>query len=184
MPNLVAAPNANPAQSLPCSFTALYQRLLQHLDPSCLNEAQIEPESKAYDAVRFVLNGQPCLYRRAKTTPTKVGHFVTLWQRPQADQAIEPWHTDAGIAWVFIQCDDPPHQGCFVFANHVLTQQKIFSNATHDGKRALRVYAPWIQPTSQQALRTQTWQRPAFVDLTLKPELLLAQTQALLQTSN
>ncbi|RCH70735.1 hypothetical protein DT019_00145 [Streptomyces sp. SDr-06] len=61
-----------------------------------------EPESAEYVAHRFTLDGQAVRFRVAKTTPTQVGQFVTLWQRSSEgpiDQhalvrvsADEPWH--------------------------------------------------------------------------------------------
>ncbi|CAO0835530.1 MepB domain containing protein OS=Streptomyces microflavus OX=1919 GN=Smic_32890 PE=4 SV=1 [Streptomyces microflavus] len=40
-----------------------------------------EPESAEYAAHRFTMDGQSVAFRAARTTPTKVGQFVTVWQR-------------------------------------------------------------------------------------------------------
>ena len=42
------------------------------------DEAWREEESAEYGACRFSLNGQVIVFRVAKTTPTKIGQFVTL----------------------------------------------------------------------------------------------------------
>lgn len=31
------------------------------------------------------------------------------------------------------------------------------------GKRAIRVYAPWVKPVAKQAIQTQRWQLRSFV---------------------
>ena len=42
---------------------------------------QAEPEGLEYAASVFELNNRKIRFRIAKTTPTKVGQFVTLWKR-------------------------------------------------------------------------------------------------------
>ncbi len=42
---------------------------------------EAEAESADYGAATFALDGAPVRFRVAKTTPTKVGQFVTLWKR-------------------------------------------------------------------------------------------------------
>ncbi|QIP41117.1 hypothetical protein G9444_3873 [Rhodococcus erythropolis] len=43
-----------------------------------------ESEGAEYGAHTLTVNGLPTVYRTAKTTPTKLGQFVTLWRRSEA----------------------------------------------------------------------------------------------------
>lgn len=117
-----------------------------------------------YHAYRFKLNGQNILYRYAKVTPKRVGHFVTLWQRPTLDSKIRPFDKNDKINWVMIFVHDGYHYGMFLFDVGTLVKRGIFSNNLQGGKRAIRVYAPWITPTSKQAIKTQSWQLQHFID--------------------
>uniref|UniRef100_UPI00403F9B42 MepB family protein n=1 Tax=Paenibacillus sp. FSL K6-1318 TaxID=2975291 RepID=UPI00403F9B42 len=45
-----------------------------------------------------------------------------------------------------------------------MLQRDIISNQDKGGKRAIRVYPPWGNPTSKQALKTQQWQLEYFMD--------------------
>ena len=52
----------------PCEFT-------------CTSNPVSEPENSEYGAFNLSLNAIQIDFRVAKTTPTKNGHFVTLWKR-------------------------------------------------------------------------------------------------------
>ena len=56
-----------------------------------------EPESAEYGAYRFGLNDKNIVFRVAKTTPTKIGQFVTLWKRQNAGDVIMPFDTTDSI---------------------------------------------------------------------------------------
>lgn len=53
----------------PCGFTC--------------SQPVAEAESAEYAAHEFTLDGLAVRFRAAKTTPTKVGQFVTVWKRSQ-----------------------------------------------------------------------------------------------------
>ncbi len=57
------------------------------------------------------------------------------------------------------------HYGQFIFPKAVLLKQNILRTDSHPGKMAMRVYPSWDQPTSKQAINTQNWQLPYFVDM-------------------
>ncbi len=46
-----------------------------------------EPESADYGAWRVGFEGHTVVVRSARTTPTKIGQFVTLWKRMEKDIA-------------------------------------------------------------------------------------------------
>ncbi len=50
-----------------------------------------ESESAEYGAYCFSLDHKKVLFRIAKTTPTKIGQFVTLWKRPSPKGEIVPF---------------------------------------------------------------------------------------------
>ena len=45
-----------------------------------------------------------------------------------------------------------------LFDGDILVNQGVFSHQSVGGKRAMRVYAPWVTPLSRQALKPQQWQ--------------------------
>ncbi|MFF4606905.1 MepB family protein [Streptomyces sp. NPDC001339] len=123
-----------------------------------------EPESAEYAAHRFTLDGLSVRFRVAKTTPTKVGQFVTVWQR-SAEGPIRPFDADDGIDLVVISSRDSGHFGQFVFPREVLCERGIMSRNGSGGKRGFRVYPPWVTTTSRQARGTQAWQVNYFLSI-------------------
>lgn len=129
-----------------------------------ISEFKPEPESKEYDACRFVLNSLQIISRSSKITPKKCGQFVTFWKR-QGNGPIEPFHeTDAFDYYVVnLRADDK--LGQFVFPKAVLIHKGIVSTDKKEGKRAFRVYPPWDTANNKQAERTQKWQRDYFYEI-------------------
>ncbi len=123
-----------------------------------------EPESAGYRAHTLVLDGHPAAFRVAKTTPTKVGQFVTLWRRSAAGP-IRPFDTSDGVALFVVQAGLGEGLGQFVFPAAVLVRRGVVSVSGVGGKRAMRVYAPDVVATSDQARRTQKWQCEYFLPL-------------------
>ncbi|MFG3408227.1 MepB family protein [Streptomyces sp. NPDC048142] len=123
-----------------------------------------EPESADYAAHRFTLDGQQVAFRMARTTPTKAGQFVTVWQR-SADGPIRPFDSDDGIDLFVISSRDSGHFGQFVFPREVLCERGIVSRNGVGGKRGFRVYPPDVITTSRQARGTQAWQVNYFLDI-------------------
>ncbi|MFP2908481.1 MepB family protein [Pyxidicoccus sp. 3LFB2] len=134
-----------------------------NVTPPALREA----ESAEYGACRLALDGRTVVFRVAKTTPTKVGQFVTLWKRPMPDAEIAPIDSDDGVALVVVSVGEAAHRGQFVFPQKTLVDKGIMSRANKGGKRAIRVYSPWSRPVVQEAVRTQKWQLQYFLPLPL-----------------
>ncbi|MHA7270452.1 MepB family protein [Arthrobacter sp. HLT1-20] len=125
-------------------------------------DAVPEPESADYAAHRLTLGGRSAVFRVAKTTPTKVGQFVTLWQRSVAGP-IRPFDMDDGVSLFIIQVASGAGLGQFVFPLAALAHHGVVSVDGKGGKRALRVYAPDVVTASAQARRTQKWQCEYFL---------------------
>ncbi|MEU3350039.1 MepB family protein [Streptomyces sp. NPDC037389] len=123
-----------------------------------------EPESAEYAACAFTLDGRSVRFRVAKTTPTKVGQFVTVWQRSE-EGPIRPFDANDGVDLFVISSRDDDGFGQFVFPREVLCERGIVSRGGSGGKRGFRVYPPWVTTTSRQAGSTQAWQVKCFFDL-------------------
>ncbi|MEU7132470.1 MepB family protein [Streptomyces sp. NPDC046261] len=123
-----------------------------------------EPESAEYAAHGFTLDGMAVRFRVARTTPTKVGQFVTVWQR-SAEGPIRPFDAEDGIDLFVISSRDSGHFGQFVFPREVLCERGIVSRNGTGGKRGFRVYPPWVTTTNRQARGTQAWQVNHFLPL-------------------
>lgn len=128
-----------------------------------------EKESAEYSAYRFALDEMKIIFRVANITPTKVGQFVTLWKR-NADGPIEPFHISDAFDLVIINVRTENDFGQFVFPKSVLAEKGIVSNSK-EGKRAFRVYPPWVETTSKQAQKTQKWQTDYFLSISASEEL-------------
>lgn len=135
-----------------------------------------EAESSEYRACRFRLNNRTVAFRVAKTTPTKIGQFVTLWKRPATGGVIAPLDISDDVAFVVVSVFDATHRGQFVFDRTTLAAKGIISVGGKGGKRAIRVYPPWTKPVARDAVRTQAWQIKHFLPLagdgTADPELV------------
>ncbi|MES2951305.1 MAG: MepB family protein [Pseudomonadota bacterium] len=124
-----------------------------------------EAESADYGATTFALDGAAVRFRVAKTTPTKVGQFVTLWKR-LGKGPIQPFDVSDAVDCFVVSTRTQDHFGQFVFPKTVLCARDIVSIHGTGGKRAMRVYPPWDNTTSRQAAATQRWQLEFFLDLT------------------
>lgn len=134
--------------------------------PAGLERAtDIHPDVDAHDygGCRFRLDARQVVFRVAKTTPTKIGQFVTLWKRPCATSAIAPLDSNDEVDFVVIHATGAGQSGQFVFDRATLLSQGVMSTNGVGGKRALRVYPPWSRPVAKQALRSQQWQLRCFV---------------------
>lgn len=131
-----------------------------------------ESESAAYAAHRLTLNTHTILFRNAKTTPGKLGQFVTLWKRLDVNSPIAPFDINDGIDFVVVCVKNESQDGIFIFDAKTLCSKNIFSIKEQGGKRAFRVYSPWSHPLAKQALATQKWQLNYFVNLNQEPSSL------------
>lgn len=121
-----------------------------------------EIESTGYEACTFKLNNLNILFRTAKITPTKTGQFVTLWKRINQG-SIQPFDAIDPIDLFMISVREENHFGLFIFPKQVLVSKEIVSDKK-EGKRAIRVYPPWVTTTSKQAQKTQNWQLSYFLE--------------------
>jgi hypothetical protein len=124
-----------------------------------------EDESDGYSAARLRIDGDSVVFRVAKTTPTKTGQFVTLWKRETSHAAITPLDVSDDVASVIVLASHAHNRGAFVFSREVLVAQDVMSSNGRGGRRALRVYPPWVSATTlnKQAASTQRWQLPWFI---------------------
>lgn len=125
---------------------------------------EMEAEGAEYGAYTFKLNRWLIRFRVAKITPTKVGQFVTLWKRSERGP-IAPYDLSDPTDLYVISTRKGHHFGQFVFPKAVLCERGILSNNNKGGKRAIRVYPPWDEPTSGQAEKTQRWQLDYFLEI-------------------
>ncbi|MGX6607201.1 MepB family protein [Micromonosporaceae bacterium Da 78-11] len=123
-----------------------------------------EPESADYCAHSLVVNGRSVRFRTARTTPTKVGQFVTLWAR-SASGPIRPLDTTDAVDLVVVNTPDARHFGQFVFPTGTLRERGIVAGDRSAGKRGFRVYPPWTTTTNRQAGATQAWQLNHFLQV-------------------
>lgn len=121
-----------------------------------------EPESADYGAARVGIDGRTVVVRHARITPTKIGHFVTLWKR--MEKHIAPLDSADGVHFAAIHVGDGEQEGWFIFDRAALLAHDVMSRDGAGGKRALRVYPPWCAPLARQAIRSQQWQLSYFVD--------------------
>ena len=108
------------------------------------------------------MDGAHVRFRVAKTTPTKVGQFVTLWKRV-GKGPIQPFDASDDLDLLVVSVRSGPNFGQFVFPKAVLCKQGVMSIHGVGGKRAMRVYPPWDTTTSRQAQKTQAWQLDYFL---------------------
>ena len=127
--------------------------------------AHREQESGDYGACRVELAGRVVAFRVAKTTPTKIGQFVTLWKRAAQGGGIAPLDSGDGVELVIVSVVDAFHSGQFVFDKQALLKYGVMSLDGRGGKRAMRVYPPWSKPAAKAAIKTQQWQLRYFVAL-------------------
>ncbi len=125
-------------------------------------EYTIENESQEYGACSYQLNGMTVKFRVSKITPTKTGHFVTIWKRNEKG-ITQPFDETDQIDFIVISSRNGNNFGQFVFPKSVLIDKRIISGSFHVGKRGIRVYPPWDMAASKQAEETQRWQTKYFL---------------------
>ena len=125
---------------------------------------KIELESQEYSACDFQLDRQNVKFRLAKITPTKIGQFVTIWNRNEKG-ITQPFDISDDFEFYIIAARQQNKFGVFVFTKSVLYNNKILSDKTRDGKRGIRVYPTWDLTTNKQAQKTQQWQTKYFLEV-------------------
>ncbi len=125
---------------------------------------KLEVESLEYRAATFQINDIRIIFRVAKTTPTKIGQFVTFWKRIN-NSPIMPFDTLDPFNFLMVYVYGKNNFGLFIFPKSVLVSKGVISQNGKGGKRAIRVYPPWDITHSKQAQTTQMWQLRYFIEL-------------------
>lgn len=130
-----------------------------------IKSVQEEKQNANYGAGTFQIASRSVRFRVAKITPNKVGQFVAFWEKDENDNN-QPFTyeraPDLLVITTFLSKDE---WGQFIFPKDILAKQNILKTSATKGKMAIRVYPGWDTPTSKQAIKTQKWQLPYFVDL-------------------
>lgn len=130
-----------------------------------LTSIQEEKQNSNYGAGTFQLPSCSVRFRVAKKTPNKVGQFVAFWEKDEHDNNQPYTYEKAPDLLVINTFLSKDEWGQFIFPKDILAKQHILKTPAAKGKMAIRVYPSWDTPTSKQAIKTQTWQLPYFVDL-------------------
>jgi len=120
-----------------------------------------ESQNNDYGGYLFELKDWQVRFRIAKITPKKNGQFVAFWYK-EAGKNL-PYHYENSPDFLVVYTETPKNTGHFVFPKECLKKYGILSTKEQTGKMAMRVYPPWDQPMTPQALATQKWQAPYFV---------------------
>ena len=121
-------------------------------------------ESQDYAACTFEMNKRQIHFRVTKITPTKIGQFVTFWKR-SAGGPIEPYDIIDKFDLLMVSVREAERFGQFIFPKAVLVQNGLLSKDGCGGKRAMRMYPPWVITESSQARKTQEWQGLYFYEI-------------------
>jgi hypothetical protein len=121
-------------------------------------------ESKEYGACSFMLNEKIVLQRFSKITPTKIGQFVSIWKRNK-NGITEPFDNSDNFDFLIITSRNENNFGLFIFPKSVLAANEIITKNGKKGKRGIRVYPIWDNPTNKQAIKTQNWQSKYFISI-------------------
>ena len=97
-------------------------------------------------------------------TPKKIGQFVTFWKRKEKGP-IEPFFESDKVDFIVVNIQGKNQIGQFVFPKSILLKKGIISTDQKEGKRAFRVYPPWSETKSIQAIRSQKWQTGYFYEI-------------------
>ena len=150
-----------------------------------LTSIQEENQNSDYAAGKFKLNNKMATktirFRVAKITPTKVGQFVTFWEK-DITGTNQPFQYDDAPELLVITVFKNEHDqtfGQFIFPKVILLEKNILKSSFTKGKMAMRVYPSWDRPTSKLAIQTQNWQLDYFVEISNTCSLHTPKTLAL-----
>ncbi|WP_211654123.1 MepB family protein [Planococcus alpniumensis] len=136
-------------------------------EPKQLTIESIKEEKQNYEygAGVFRLSSKTIRFRVANTTPTKIGQFVAFWEKG-SDNKNRPFLSEEAPELLVITTFKNNNEfGQFVFPKEILIKKNVLRSQNTKGKMAIRVYPSWDKPTSKQAIDTQKWQLPYFVDM-------------------
>ena len=147
-------------------------RIVYEPNQLTINSIQEEKQNSKYGAGTFRLSSKSVRFRVANTTPTKVGQFVAFWEKDENNKN-KPYSFDEAPDLLVITTFKSDNEfGQFIFPKEILFNHDILRSSSTKGKMAIRVYPSWDNPTSKQAMKTQEWQLPYFVDMSNPTKLL------------
>lgn len=138
-----------------------------------VNSVQEEKHNSKYGAGTFRLSSRTVRFRVSHTTPTKVGQFVAFWEKDENNKNRPYLYEEAPDLLVITTFKNENEFGQFVFPKEVLLTQNIVRSASTKGKMAIRVYPSWDSPGSKQAMQTQQWQLPYFINMSHSTKLTM-----------
>ncbi|QQP70153.1 MepB family protein [Carnobacterium sp. CS13] len=150
----------------------VFQEALRHMNQTIYEPKQLtveyvqeEKQNSEYAAGVFRLSSKTIRFRVAKITPTKIGQFVAFWEKDSNNKNRPFLSEEAPELLVITTFKKNNEFGQFVFPKEILIKKNILRSQSAKGKMAIRVYPSWDRPTSKQAINTQKWQLPYFVDM-------------------
>ncbi|GKV65129.1 MULTISPECIES: MepB family protein [unclassified Sporosarcina] len=148
-------------------YTALdyVNKMIYEPNNLLVNTVQEEKQNSKYGAGTFQLSSKTVRFRVANITPAKAGQFVAFWEKDENNKNQPFAHEDAPDLLVITVFAEENKFGQFIFSKELLVTQNILRSSSAKGKMAIRVYPSWDHPTSKQAIKTQQWQLPYFVDM-------------------
>lgn len=136
-----------------------------------LKSVQEEQQNSKYGAGTFQISSRTVRFRVANITPTKVGQFVAFWEKDENNKNQPYSYEEAPNLLVITTFKNDHEFGQFIFPKEIIFKQNILRSSSTKGKMAIRVYPSWDSPTSKQAMKTQKWQLPYFIDMTSRNKL-------------
>jgi len=150
-------------------FLKLEKLIYELMGLTCKNIKQ-ESASQNYGACTFEINNKIVIFRSAKTTPKKIGQFVTLYKR-NCSGPILPYDMADSVDLFIISVQKAEQFGQFIFPKDILYQKGIISKNNCGGKRAMRIYPPWDIANNKHAKETQAWQILYFFEIQPKLDI-------------
>lgn len=147
-------------KAIDCVNTMIYEKL-----DLMVEAIQEEKQNSQYGAGIFKLSSKTVRFRVAKITPNKVGQFVAIWEKDENNKNRPFLYDEALDLLVITTFKNESEFGQFIFPKEILLKQNILRSNSTSGKMGMRVYPSWDNPSSKQAIKTQSWQLPYFVDL-------------------
>lgn len=130
-----------------------------------IHGVQEEIQNAKYGAGVFQLSSKTVRFRVAKVTPTKIGQFVAFWEKDEYGKNKSFSYEEAPDLLVVTTFRNENDFGQFVFPKHILLKQHVLHSDSVKGKMGMRVYPSWDHPTSKEAIKTQQWQLPYFIEI-------------------
>ncbi|WLR42096.1 MepB family protein [Bacillus carboniphilus] len=130
-----------------------------------IRSIQEEQQNSNYGGGTFLLSNKSIRFRVSKRTPNKIGEFVAIWEKGEDSKNTAFSYENAPDILVINTTIKENQFGQFIIPKETLAKRNILKTRSSKGKMGLRVYPSWESPTGKQALMTQKWQLPYFVDM-------------------